>query len=137
MPRFVDPSAPITASPPELPEPLRTDLTVQDHAEGAAQIRALTGVSSERLRDGGSQADGEAITVTKVEVALGHELQPGDIEASGSSWAAHQAGVDDCQNERLGTLGAFPPTGLAVSRLPLRVTGGSAGPARAAAIVGD
>lgn len=52
MPRFIDLSAPITASPAELPEPLRTDLTIQDHADGAAQIRALTGVGPELLRDG-------------------------------------------------------------------------------------
>lgn len=52
MPRLIDLSAPISASPAELPEPLRTDLSVQDHADGAAQIRALTGVPAELLRDG-------------------------------------------------------------------------------------
>ena len=43
MPRFIDLSAPITASPAEPPEPLRTDITVPDHAAGAAQVHAPTG----------------------------------------------------------------------------------------------
>src|SRR3954447_6175060 len=50
--RFVDLSAPITASPAELPEPLRTDVEYSGHAEGAAQIAALFGVGPELLRDG-------------------------------------------------------------------------------------
>jgi kynurenine formamidase len=50
--RLVDLSAPITPSPAELPEPLRTDIEYSDHAEGAAQIAALFGVGPELLRDG-------------------------------------------------------------------------------------
>jgi kynurenine formamidase len=50
--RFVDLTAPITQSPAETPEPLRTDIVFQDHAEGAAQIEALLGVPSRLLRDG-------------------------------------------------------------------------------------
>jgi kynurenine formamidase len=49
--RFVDLSAPIAPSPPETPEPLRTDIAFQDHAAGAAQIEALLGVPNRLLRD--------------------------------------------------------------------------------------
>jgi kynurenine formamidase len=50
--RFVDLSAPIAQSPPETPEPLRTDIEYQSHADGAAQIEALLGVPARLLRDG-------------------------------------------------------------------------------------
>jgi kynurenine formamidase len=50
--RFVDLSAPITQSPAETPEPLRTDIELSDHADGARQIEALVGVPSRLLRDG-------------------------------------------------------------------------------------
>ena len=36
MSRFIDLSAPIVASPPETPEPLRTDIVFQEHEAGAA-----------------------------------------------------------------------------------------------------
>ena len=52
MPRFVDLSAPITASPPELPDLLRTDIEYSDHAEGAKTIEAMLGVAPALLRDG-------------------------------------------------------------------------------------
>jgi hypothetical protein len=41
---LVDLSAPIVASPPETPEPLRTEIAFHDHAAGAAAIEALLGV---------------------------------------------------------------------------------------------
>ena len=50
--RLVDLSAPITQSPAETPEPLRTDIELSDHAEGARQIEALVGVPSRLMRDG-------------------------------------------------------------------------------------
>jgi kynurenine formamidase len=50
--RLVDLSAPIAPSPPETPEPLRTEVDFQDHAAGAAQIEALLGVPARLLRDG-------------------------------------------------------------------------------------
>lgn len=50
--RFVDLSAPITPSPAELPELLRTDIEFSAHAEGAAVIQAMFGVGPELLRDG-------------------------------------------------------------------------------------
>ncbi len=50
--RFVDLSAPIAPSPPELPDVLRTDIAFQDHADGAAQIESLFGVPARLLRDG-------------------------------------------------------------------------------------
>src|SRR5215211_5988013 len=50
--RLVDLSAPITRSPAELPEILRTDIEYSDHAQGAQQIAALFGVGPELLRDG-------------------------------------------------------------------------------------
>ncbi|HZG49889.1 MAG TPA: cyclase family protein, partial [Thermoleophilaceae bacterium] len=49
--RLVDLSAPITQSPPETPEVLRTDIEYHSHAEGAAQIEALLGVPARLLRD--------------------------------------------------------------------------------------
>ena len=50
--RFVDLSAPITASPPELPDLLRTDIEYSGHAEGARTIEAMLGVTPDLLRDG-------------------------------------------------------------------------------------
>jgi hypothetical protein len=49
---LVDLSAPIVASPPETPEPLRTEIAFHDHAAGAAAIEALLGVPPRLLRDG-------------------------------------------------------------------------------------
>jgi kynurenine formamidase len=49
---LIDLSAPIRNDPPEMPEPLRTEIEYSDHAEGAAQIEALFGVGKELLRDG-------------------------------------------------------------------------------------
>jgi kynurenine formamidase len=50
--RFVDLSAPITADPPELPDPLRTEIDYADHQRGAQEIERLLGVGPELLRDG-------------------------------------------------------------------------------------
>ena len=50
--RIVDLSAPIEASPPGTPEPLRTEIEFADHAAGAAQIESLLGVPARLLRDG-------------------------------------------------------------------------------------
>jgi kynurenine formamidase len=50
--RFVDLSAPISASPSELPDLLRTDIEYSDHAEGAKTIEAMLGVAPALLRDG-------------------------------------------------------------------------------------
>src|SRR4051812_37883888 len=52
MPRFVDLSAPIAPSPPELPDILRTDIEYSDHAKGAKAIETMLGVGPELLRDG-------------------------------------------------------------------------------------
>jgi kynurenine formamidase len=49
--RLIDLSAPISQSPGETPEPLRTDIEFVDHAGGAAQIEALLGVPARLLRD--------------------------------------------------------------------------------------
>jgi kynurenine formamidase len=49
---LIDLSAPIRSDPPEMPEPLRTEIEYTDHADGAAQIEALFGVGKELLRDG-------------------------------------------------------------------------------------
>ena len=251
MPRFVDLSAPIAPSPPELPDILRTDVEFSDHAEGARTIAAMLGVGPELLRDGegwavetftrlgthnsthvdapyhynstiggapakridelplewffgpgvvldmSHKADGDAMTVVDAERALavvGHALSPGDIvlvrtdrddfiesldymargpgvtvEATrwlhaqgirvmgidawgwdaplhlqaaaaiergepGIFWAAHQADLPYCQIERLAGLDTLPPTGFDVACFPLKVVGGSAGPARVVAI---
>src|SRR3954469_9259180 len=50
--RLVDLSAPISQSPPEWPDVLRTDIEFTDHDAGAVQIEALLGVPSRLLRDG-------------------------------------------------------------------------------------
>src|SRR5918997_7113371 len=50
--QFVDLSAPIVPSPPETPEPLRTEIAFSDHAAGAQAIEALFGVPARLLRDG-------------------------------------------------------------------------------------
>jgi kynurenine formamidase len=50
--RFVDLTAPITQSPPETPDGLRTDLEFHDHGQGAEQIEGLLGVPARLLRDG-------------------------------------------------------------------------------------
>ena len=49
---LIDLSAPIKPDPPELPEVLRTDVSYEDHAAGAAAIEALFGVGPDLLRDG-------------------------------------------------------------------------------------
>jgi kynurenine formamidase len=54
-------------------------------------------------------------------------------------WAAHYVGVDKeyCQLERLTNLDQLPPSGFKVCCFPLKVAGGSAGPARVVAIVDE
>jgi kynurenine formamidase len=49
---LIDLSAPIEQGPPDQVDPLRVDLTYEDHAAGAAQIGELFGVGPELLRDG-------------------------------------------------------------------------------------
>jgi kynurenine formamidase len=249
--RFVDLSAPIEPSPPDTPEPLRTDVDYADHAAGAAAVEALFGVPPRLLRDGEgwatedlrlgthnsthvdapwhynstvagaraatidelplewfhgpgvvldmtAKADGDPVTAAEAEAELGrigHALSPGDIvlvrtgrdafyrepdyiargpgvtaeatrwlfergvrvmgidawgwdaplhlqaaaareaDAPGVFWAAHQCDLPYCQIERLVNLAELPPTGFAVSCFPLKVAGGSAGPARVVGMV--
>ena len=49
--RLVDLSAPISQSPGDLPDVLRTDIEFVSHDEGAAQIEGLLGVPARLLRD--------------------------------------------------------------------------------------
>ena len=56
---------------------------------------------------------------------------------SGIFWAAHQCDRAYCQIERLVNLGQLPKTGFEVAAFPLKVIGGSAGPARVVAMVPD
>jgi kynurenine formamidase len=51
VPRYVDLSAPISASPPEAPDLLRTEIEFVDHAQGAKDIEAMLGVPAELLRE--------------------------------------------------------------------------------------
>jgi kynurenine formamidase len=53
----------------------------------------------------------------------------------GVFWAAHQCDLLYSQVERLVNLGSLPPTGFKVACFPLRIKGGSAGPARVVAIL--
>jgi kynurenine formamidase len=250
--RLVDLSAPIAASPPELPPPLRTEIDYRDHAEGARAVETLFGVPARLLRDGegwavetftnlgthncthvdapwhynshiGSEraatidelpldwflrpavvldmthkADGDPMTATEAEAELdrvGHELGERDIvlvrtgrdafyadpdyiargcgvtaeathwlwergvrvmgidawgwdaplhlqaekaraeDRPGIFWAAHQADRPYCQIERLVNLGELPASGFQVACFPLKVAGGSAGPARVVALL--
>ena len=57
--------------------------------------------------------------------------------APGVFWAAHQCDLPYSQIERLVNLGALPPFGFTVACFPLKIQGGSAGPARAVAILAD
>jgi kynurenine formamidase len=63
--------------------------------------------------------------------------QAKERDESGIFWAAHQADLPYCQIERLAGLDALPPTGFDVACFPLKVVGGSAGPARVVAILRD
>jgi kynurenine formamidase len=55
----------------------------------------------------------------------------------GVFWAAHQADLPYSQIERLVNLGELPATGFKVACFPLRISGGSAAPARVVAILPD
>lgn len=55
----------------------------------------------------------------------------------GVFWAAHQADLPYAQIERLVNLGGLPPFGFKVCCFPLKIKGGSAGPARIVAILPD
>jgi kynurenine formamidase len=55
----------------------------------------------------------------------------------GIFWAAHQCDLPYSQVERLVNLGALPPSGFKVACFPLKITGGSAGPARVVGILTD
>ncbi len=55
----------------------------------------------------------------------------------GVFWAAHQCDRPYSQIERLVNLGALPPSGFKVACFPLKIRGGSAGPARVVAILSD
>ena len=54
----------------------------------------------------------------------------------GVFWAAHQADLSYCQIERLAGLDQLPASGFTVACFPLKVVGGSAGPARVVGILG-
>ena len=63
--------------------------------------------------------------------------QARERDEPGIFWAAHQADLPYCQIERLAGLDQLPPTGFEVACFPLKVVGGSAGPARVVAILDD
>lgn len=52
-------------------------------------------------------------------------------------WSAHQADIPYCQIERLVNLASLPPIGFQVVCFPLKIQGGSAGPARVVALLPD
>ena len=54
-------------------------------------------------------------------------------------WEAHYVGIDReyCHMERLANLDQLPPHGFTICAFPLKVVGGSAGPARVVALVGE
>lgn len=55
----------------------------------------------------------------------------------GIFWAAHQVDLPYAQIERLVNLGTLPPVGFKISCFPLKIVGGSAGPARVVALLDD
>jgi kynurenine formamidase len=55
----------------------------------------------------------------------------------GVFWAAHQCDLPYSQIERLVNLGSLPPVGFRLACFPLKIQGGSAGPARVVAILPD
>ena len=57
--------------------------------------------------------------------------------SAGVFWAAHQCDRAYSQIERLAGLAQLPSTGFEVAAFPLKVVGGSAGPARVVAIIRD
>jgi kynurenine formamidase len=252
--RIIDLSAPIAPSPPGVLPFERVEIAYTDHAQGAAQVEALFGVSPRLLRNGEGwaieeftklgthsvthvdapwhynsevqghraatidelplewffadgvtldltgKADGEKVEAGDVEAALhavGRALRPLDIvllrtgrdafyvrpdyarrgcavtpgatrwlyergvrvmgidawgwdgpldiqareamarQEPGVFWAAHQSDLAYSQIERLVNLGSLPPTGYKVACFPLKIQGGSAGPARVVAILPD
>jgi kynurenine formamidase len=252
--RFIDLSAPIAPSPPDVLPFERVEVAYTGHAEGAAQVEALFGVPPRLLRnaegwaieeftrlgthsvthvdapwhyngeiqgrraatidelplewffaDGVTldlthKADGEKVEVDDIEAALravGRTLRPMDIvllrtgrdafygrpdyarrgcavtagatrwlyergvrvmgidawgwdgpldvqareaiarQEPGVFWAAHQSDLAYSQIERLVNLGSLPPSGYKVACFPLRIRGGSAGPARVVGILPD
>lgn len=69
-------------------------------------------------------------------------LQAAEAKETGKNdvfWAAHYVGVDReyCQIERLANLDRLPRHGFKVCCFPLKVQGGSAGPARVVALVDE
>ena len=56
-------------------------------------------------------------------------------QESGVFWAAHQAGLEYSQIERLANLKALPPHGFRVACFPLKIERGSGAPARVVALV--
>ena len=68
------------------------------------------------------------------QAAVARQSQRNDV-----FWAAHFVGTEReyCHMERLANLQALPPKGFTVCAFPLKVKGGSAGPARVVAIVND
>jgi kynurenine formamidase len=55
----------------------------------------------------------------------------------GVFWASHQCDLPYSQIERLVNLDSLPPSGFKVACFPLKIQGGSAGPARVVAILAD
>lgn len=67
-------------------------------------------------------------------------LQAREARATGRAdlfWEAHYVGIDHeyCHMERLAHLDQLPPSGFTVCAFPLKVRGGSAGPARVVALL--
>ena len=64
---------------------------------------------------------------------------PGSIGSGelGVFWAAHQSDLSYSQIERLVNLSSLPPFGFKVACFPLKVQGGSSGPARVVALLPD
>jgi kynurenine formamidase len=58
-------------------------------------------------------------------------------QETGVFWAAHQSDLAYSQIERLVNLGALPSFGFKVACFPLKIQGGSAGPARVVAILDE
>jgi kynurenine formamidase len=137
--RFVDLSAPIEPSPPELPDLLRTDIERDAFYAELDYMARGPGVTADATRwlfEHGVRVMG--IDAWGWDRPLHLQAQEAnERREAGIFWAAHQADLPYSQIERLANLDALPSRGFRVSCFPLRIVGASAAPARVVAILDE
>lgn len=140
--KYVDLSLPLENDDAWSPWWARNRVTYQGHRFGAFVIRFLFGARKEHLKtELGWANENIALSThgtTHMDAPLAAQAEA--ARKSGRSdvfWAAHYVGVENeyCHMERLANLGQLPATGFTICAFPLKVNGGSAGPARVVAII--